>query len=64
MQDLGALEDRLAISDEIANAKLTIAKKEMGKRKGNLEKLNTTLRDRLQESTQREFIIELGNPHE
>ena len=46
---LGELENRIEIIDEITNAKLMKEKGEMAKRKGNLEKQNTTLRNSLQE---------------
>ena len=62
---LGELENRIAIRDEITNAKLTkLTKGRDEDGEGNLENRNTALSIRLQELRQEEFIIDAAKPHE
>ena len=58
---LGELENRIAISGEITNAKLMGEKEELQNRKTNLASKITTIRKRLQWSSKEEFIIDLQN---
>ena len=60
----GELENRIAISDKIANVKLTQEKKETDDRKDALGRKNTAMRNRLQKSRHEEFIIDLPQPHD
>ena len=49
---IGELDNRIAISDEIANARLTTEKEDLENRKTSLEGRGARLRNRLQESSQ------------
>ena len=58
----GDLENRIARSGKIANAKLTKPNEEMKERRETLAKKNTAIRNRLQESKQKEFVICMAKP--